>query len=541
MLSGLTISRRLLVLTLMPLLVLAIVLGASYWSSTHKDQLFHTLYDEHLALLADVLRSQRLLQNEAMAEITRYRTGWASAEGTVETVQRMLGEAEQHWQTFQAVRPDELDAAALDQAFDRVVALYQDWLQPAGSDALTVRILNQSTINQEVGQHVDGFSAAVDHFVQQQIAAAELVRADAEALTTTMMMAYLAGGGLVLSLMLVLGLIIQRSISGPVQGLRSLLKTIAAGSDLTLRADDRGRHEIADTARALNGMLSHFEGLIRSIAGNAGQVQEEAARIDQVSGAVRRGVDGQGQQAGALVTATEQMTTAIDRVSQDAGKAAERARRSETVSVQGREVSASTMATIEALEQRLQTTTAVIQGLQQDTRQITDVLKVITTISEQTNLLALNAAIEAARAGEAGRGFSVVAEEVRSLSFNTEKATDSIQQMIHKLQDQAQQASEAMATAQRQAADCVSHARTADQLFSDIADSVSGIVGLNANISEATREQLGVTQHLRDSIRQLDNGMDRLLGTVTQSEQSGRQLSQLADTLAGECGRFRCS
>lgn len=549
MLSRLTIAKKLLLLILVPQLALVLVLSTSHIGSVEKDRLFLTLYNDHLAVLSDVLRVQRLLQQEGMAQLNQYRTGWDSMANTQVAIQTLLDEAEQHWSRFQQLRPEPgasegeaLEAMQLlDEGFARALGQYRSWVEPIGSDALNIRILNESTINAESSRTLDPFIQQVDLFVQQQIETADQVRLNAEQLTLKLLWTYILGGGLLCALILGLGMWIQRSISAPINRLRDLLVTIEQDADLSRMADDRGRDEVAAAARALNTMLTHFKSLVRDISQNTDLLRLEADRTLDISQQVNQGVNSQSQQAAALASAVEQMSSAIEQVNKNTFGAVQLAEAAQQISVQGRSISTQSMATVEHLEQHLNATQQVIQELHEGSKEIAQVLAVIKGISEQTNLLALNAAIEAARAGEAGRGFSVVADEVRTLSFNTQRATESIHAILETLLLRAEQASGVMNIAYEQASHSVQQVRQADELFGQISGSVSEIVTLNSAIAAASQEQLDVTQHLAQSMQRLNQDIDGLNHTVATSAQASQTLHQLAGVLSDGCQKFKHS
>src|SRR5690606_21562342 len=242
------ISHRVLLLGIIPLLMLALVLAAAFFSIQQKDKLFNQLYDEHLAILSDVMAVQQILQQTALQDIRKYRTGWASAEATEQVVKQHMAQAQQHWQGFVQSRPLQDDSefyTELDQAFAKAVKHYGEWISYAGSDALLVRILNESTVNSEIELRITGFTQLTEAFIQQQLSAAVTVRDRAQHFTGQLVQAYLLGG--LALVLLVSGLIwaIQRSVCRPLLALRDLLIQVVTRSDLSLRANDNGNDELA--------------------------------------------------------------------------------------------------------------------------------------------------------------------------------------------------------------------------------------------------------------------------------------------------------
>lgn len=531
MLSKLKISSRVLLLGVIPLVLVALVLMAAFFSVQHKDRLFNRLYSDHLAILSDVMAVQQILQQSALQDIRKYRTGWASAEATEQAIKSQLEQATQQWQNFVKSRPVMADAeyyAALDQAFEKAVKHYQEWISYAGSDALLVRILNESTVNNEIELRITSFAKLAEGFIQQQLAAGAVVRDEAADFTAQLVQAYLLAG---ITLLLMISLLVwrvQRSVCRPLLALRDMLKQVQQSSDLSLRANDSGSDEIAQASQALNHMISHFEQLVARLGSSATALSEQAESVFQSSEDVSQGAGRQAQQAGQLAAAVEQMTATVQQVAANAREAASAAQQAEQLCSAGSAVATGSAEGITALAQQLNHSAAVVKQLQQESGQISSVLDVIRKISEQTNLLALNAAIEAARAGEAGRGFSVVADEVRTLSANTKQATESIHAMISKLQQQASNAMDAMQDAHGQAESNVQLAQDAGQRFAELAAAVEHIAITNSSISTTTAQQQSVAADIAGSIHLLNDDISQLSNGAERATDASEQLSLLA-------------
>lgn len=531
MLSKLKISSRVLLLGVIPLVLVALVLMAAFFSVQHKDRLFNRLYSDHLAILSDVMAVQQILQQSALQDIRKYRTGWASAEATEQAIKSQLEEATQQWQNFVQSRPVMADTeyyTALDQAFEKAVKHYQEWISYAGSDALLVRILNESTVNNEIELRITAFAKLAEGFIQQQLAAGAVVRDEAADFTAQLVQAYLLAG---ITLLLMISLLVwrvQRSVCRPLWALRDMLKQVQQSSDLSLRANDSGSDEIAQASQALNHMISHFEQLVARLGSSATALSEQAESVFQSSEDVSQGAGRQAQQAGQLAAAVEQMTATVQQVAANAREAASAAQQAEQLCSAGSAVATGSAEGITALAQQLNHSAAVVKQLQQESGQISSVLDVIRKISEQTNLLALNAAIEAARAGEAGRGFSVVADEVRTLSANTKQATESIHAMISKLQQQASDAMDTMQDAHGQAESNVQLAQDAGQRFAELAAAVEHIAITNSSISTTTAQQQSVAADIAGSIHLLNDDISQLSNGAERATDASEQLSLLA-------------
>lgn len=401
----------------------------------------------------------------------------------------------------------------------------------AGSDALLVRILNESTINNEVELRIGAFGVLADEFIQNQIATAAEVRDEAAVLTSRMLFIYLLGGSLLFILVTIAIWAVQRSVSRPLLKLRNLLLRVEQQSDLTLRADEQGDDEIAEAARALNTMIAHFQTLVNDLSYSSGSLSEQAIQLHDVSEEVNAGANRQASQVTQLATAIEQMSAAVKEVADNAASAASSAQQAEELSLSGRRKAAASVQATDILTQQLTGATQVINELQHGTSEISGVLDVIRKISEQTNLLALNAAIEAARAGEAGRGFSVVADEVRALSANTQQATESIHLMIGQLQNLANSAVQSMQMAGQHAGSSAGLVVETDQMFEQIANDVAHIAQVNIQTSTATEQQKMVATTIAENIGALNDDIHQLTHGASRSAQASETLNQLAEEL----------
>ncbi|WP_372238583.1 methyl-accepting chemotaxis protein [Pseudomonas sp. 8AS] len=256
-------------------------------------------------------------------------------------------------------------------------------------------------------------------------------------------------------------------------------------------------------------------------AANDRLISSEHAAVDQVS------------------TAATEMSSAVHEVARNAQQAADAARSAETQSREGAQVVGATIQAIRQLAHEVESASSTIQTLEQETANIGAVLAVIKGIAEQTNLLALNAAIEAARAGEQGRGFAVVADEVRALAARTQDSTKDIQQMIERLQIGVQNAVKAMHTGSEKARDSVERAAGVDGALSATGDSVARINDMAAQIATACEEQSSVTEEIARNISDIRDLSNEAALTSEQSTQASARLSELSSGLAQLVGRFR--
>ena len=240
-----------------------------------------------------------------------------------------------------------------------------------------------------------------------------------------------------------------------------------------------------------------------------------------------------------VVTAMNEMTATVQEVARHATEAASAANKADHASVEGKKVVLSTMNAIEALSSEVHSAANVISQLEKDSENIGTVLDVIKGIAEQTNLLALNAAIEAARAGEQGRGFAVVADEVRTLASRTQQSTQEIQAMIENLQVGAQTAVKVMDESRAKAESSVSQAAKAGGSLEDITHSVSLINDMNTQIATAAEEQSAVAEEINRNIVNISEIVDRTADGANQTSIASEELASLAAQLQQLVNQFK--
>ncbi|MBB2495944.1 methyl-accepting chemotaxis protein [Aquipseudomonas ullengensis] len=346
------------------------------------------------------------------------------------------------------------------------------------------------------------------------------------------------GIGLLICAVLVLGFPIL--VTRPLHNLLHRIEQIADGDgDLRVRLEVTSRDELGKLSDAFNRFLDKLQPLIKEVGRVTGEVADSAQSLAGMAAANDRLINSEHAAVDQVSTAATEMSTAVHEVARNAQNAADAARSAEVQSREGAEVVGATIHAIRQLAHEVESASDTIQTLEQETANIGAVLAVIKGIAEQTNLLALNAAIEAARAGEQGRGFAVVADEVRALAARTQDSTKDIQQMIERLQGGVQNAVKAMHSGSVKARDSVDRAAGVDQALSATGDSVARINDMAAQIATACEEQSAVTEEIARNISDIRDLSNEAAQTSEQSTQASARLSELSHGLAQLVGRFR--
>ncbi len=326
----------------------------------------------------------------------------------------------------------------------------------------------------------------------------------------------------------------------PMRRLLQRVEQIAEGDgDLRARVDVRSADELGQLGKAFNGFLDKLQPLIAEVGQVTAEVEAAARGMSGMASANDQLISGEHAAVDQVSTAATEMSAAVHEVARNAQSASDAARQAESQAHESAEVVSGTIESIRQLAQEVESTSHSIEALAEEASSIGDVMEVIRGIAEQTNLLALNAAIEAARAGEQGRGFAVVADEVRALAARTQESTKDIQARIERLQGGVGKAVQAMHAGSGKARESVERATGVDQALSDTTQAVRRINDMAAQIATACEEQSSVTEEIARNITDIRDLSNEAAENSAQSMHASQQLSGLSQRLAGLVGRFR--
>ncbi len=331
---------------------------------------------------------------------------------------------------------------------------------------------------------------------------------------------------------------LKRVIINPTKEISIALKQFADGDFRDIDIEHHGG-ELGEVAESAIQVKEHLGSIIREVRGSAVELTQAA---DGFSVATRSTQGDLGRQQGDIqqvATAMDQMSAVVSQVSSNAQAAVEAARSADAASAEGRRVVETGIIEVRALAQDVEGAAGVVQSLEGDVANISSVLDVIKSIAEQTNLLALNAAIEAARAGEQGRGFAVVADEVRTLAGRTQESTSEIQQMIERLENGSANAVKVMGDSRQRVEMSVEHATKAGESLRQITGAVAAIAQMNEQIVASSIEQSSVTEEIRRSFTSI-NDLARHTGESAQTvSDAGEGVAALAGNMETLVGRFK--
>jgi methyl-accepting chemotaxis protein len=347
--------------------------------------------------------------------------------------------------------------------------------------------------------------------------------------------------GAIIALMLGLtGFFIGNSITHNITTVVNSLRAMARDDgDLTTRLKSTSNDEIGSLVESFNTFVNKLQGVIVEVKGSTGRVAEAASAMKQVSETSAMSMNSQQQEINQVMTAMAGMTHSVESVSDSAGRAANAANIASSEASAGKQVVDENMQAINQLAKEVEHTAEVIQELENHSESIGKVLNVIREIAEQTNLLALNAAIEAARAGEQGRGFAVVADEVRTLATRTHESTREINDMISRLQAGAQNAVQTMIRGQEQAQASVNQAARVGESLERITQGITEISDMNIQIASSAEEQTAVAREINNNIVNLGQVVNQVTKDAHVAENSSEKLATLAELLKVQASLFR--
>ena len=346
---------------------------------------------------------------------------------------------------------------------------------------------------------------------------------------------------MLISLGLAIGvaIIFPRLIVKPIRTMTGRVNELASGGgDLTQKLLISSHDEIGEMGNSVNGFIDSLRSLLSSIVALGQTFSSQAASLDESSLRNDRIAEGAMTETNMIASSVSEMTSSFQMVAENANSAAQQAMEANNESEQGKEVVSTTKVTIHKLSEEVQKSAAAIETLKSDTSKIEDVVNVIRGIAEQTNLLALNAAIEAARAGEQGRGFAVVADEVRALASRTQASTEEIQVMISTLQHSAEEAYQTMQLGKGAAEMAVEQADQAWNSLENINHSIAIMADMNSQIATASEQQSQVSSEINTNVNKLSLYSSEASDVATEVKNLAQDMSKMALDLEQRLSNF---
>ncbi|MCU7999177.1 methyl-accepting chemotaxis protein [Shewanella sp. SM101] len=539
--NGLQIKQKMFIGILVPLLMLMTIGFLAINMMGKIESGVERIYGDRVVPLDDLKVIADKYAVDVIDAVNKANAGGFTASQAAEALDSAKSTITQHWQKYLATELTSEESRLVKQA----EVLFSPANQQIDTLISRLRGLNGDVSSQlsanilPLYQVIDPISNQISELIALQIRVAgeEKDRVNAIYQSSITIFVALACAAMIISI--VIGLWVNRSVMNPINDILSKLKLIHQDSDLTVKFTTFNHDELGQISTSLTQVIEHLRGILHSIAEAANTVNSSANELSSFTQATNKRMQQQQAETEQTATAMNEMTATVAEVAQSASAAADSAKDADTYAANGNNIVMQSISSMSQLSDQIQKTAQVIGFLSNESQNIGRVLDVIKSIAEQTNLLALNAAIEAARAGEQGRGFAVVADEVRTLAQRTQKSTQEIEAMIATLQQGVKEAVNAMEIGINQVDDANDKANQAGQALKEIVSSVDSITELNTHIATAAEEQSSVAESINRSIIAISDIAEHSTASAAELSESVVNLTKLANSMRNQVSAFK--
>lgn len=539
--NGLQIKQKMFIGILVPLLMLVTIGFIAIYMMGKIEYGVERIYNDRVVPLDDLKVIADKYAVDVIDAINKANAGGFSASQAANALENASKTINQYWPKYLATELTQEESRLAQQAeqlflpANQQVELLISYLRGRNGDVAYQ--LNDKIL--PLYQAIDPISGKISELIALQIKIAGQERAAANEIYHSSIAIFATLAGLAMLISILIGLWVNRSVMNPINDIVRNLKTIRQDSDLTVKFRTFNDDELGLISTSLTQVIEHLRGILHSIAEAANTVNSSATELSSFTQETNKRMQQQQAETEQTATAMNEMTATVAEVAQSTSAAADSAKDADTYAANGNRIVIDSISSMSQLSEQIQKTAQVIGFLSNESQSIGRVLDVIKSIAEQTNLLALNAAIEAARAGEQGRGFAVVADEVRTLAQRTQKSTQEIEAMIATLQKGVKEAVNAMEVGIKQVDDANNKANEAGQALKEIVASVDNIAELNAHIATAAEEQSSVAESINRSIIAISDITDDSTRSAHELSESVINLTKLASSMRNQVSAFR--
>ncbi|MEE9694502.1 methyl-accepting chemotaxis protein [Aeromonas hydrophila] len=534
--KGISIRSKLWMLVVFPLLCMSLLCALSLWVMSMMNQSAHQVNEDEVQQISEIKQISDFYAVNVVDAVNKANVGILTREEALKSVSEAQQKATTAWQHYMGQPmsgPEQKMAVAAQQLLTNANDII---------DRVKPEITSQAPLAQVVHQvygSVDPLTNQLSQLVELQLKYANQHVQALENMSVNFSVLFMVITGATLIFLALLGTWIFRGISQPLAVLRSTLFKLQHDQDLTITVPIIREDELGQVARALNDMVGHFRHLIGQMDDVAEQLSSGADSLNELGLNSAEKMAEQRSETDQNAAAMNEMSATVNEIAQNTSSAAVAARQAEDKAEEGQVVVKETIDNMALLSDQLQGTSKVLQNLAVESNNINQVMGVIRAIAEQTNLLALNAAIEAARAGEQGRGFAVVADEVRVLAQRTQSSTGEIENTVNRLQQNTKLAVESMGKGLSEVEKTNSLMLTCGVSLGEIVRAVDALNGLNAQVAAAAEEQSKVTEEMT---RSMVNIADIAVYTSTSAADVSKKcksLDEMAQSMKAQINQFK--
>ncbi len=542
LLSKLSIRSKLLLISILPIIGIILIIASSLAELKNSDDGVGRIYEDRVVPLEDL----KIIADDyavfVIDAVNKANAGIMTGTEALTGIQKARKEINDKWQKYMATTLTVEEAQLAKEAETAFIPANQSLdklenaLRAMGSGNVA-GLLND--YDGPLYDTIDPIGEKIAELISLQLRVAGEERQTIEAAyNNALIFMGVLGLGVILVLA-ILSKLIYTSIRTPLDALDSAMKEVAESSDLTASVSVSGTDELAVMGGNFNTMIDHQRELIGDIGNATHQLAAAAEEMSSISTQATGSINNQRLEIEQVASAMNEMVSTSQDVATNAEHADSQAKVMLDQAEQGNNIVSSAVSSTNALVGNVAEVSERIRAVENDSESIGSIIGVINDIAEQTNLLALNAAIEAARAGEQGRGFAVVADEVRTLAQRTQQSTTEIQNAIERLQSGTRTAVTAMEQSQQEAELAGGKAAEAGEALQGISEAVGMITDMNTHIASASEEQTSVAEEINRSLVAINDASQESSEGATQISAASEELSRLAADLNGKVSQFK--